>query len=110
MMNEPHTTDSDSVPSAFHQAEQAVRDASVEAGRVVSERSVALVDDASEGIRRYPISCVASALMLGIGVGLLIASGRSTPSFYDRYLHDPLDHASDAISSLGRNSRNLKFW
>lgn len=92
------------------QTEQAIREASAKASRVVCEKSSEAMDCATESIRRHPVSSVAGALVFGIAVGVLIASGRSSPTFCERYLHNPLDHASDAISSLGRNSRNLKFW
>jgi ElaB/YqjD/DUF883 family membrane-anchored ribosome-binding protein len=66
---------------------------------------------AHDTIRRNPIPAVAGAFAFGLAVGCLIMSGRSSDTMEDRYIHEPLDHAADALSStLNRLRANLKFW
>lgn len=100
----------DQVKDAVESAETNLREASANAGRAVSEKSQQLAHSTSEGIRTYPVSSVVGAFVFGIAVGVLIATGRRQPTFYERYLNEPLDHAGDALSAISRQSRNLKFW
>jgi len=66
---------------------------------------------ASDYIRKNPLPMVAGAFAFGIAVGYLIVSGRHTPTFQERYLREPLDHANDALSNtFHRLAGNLKFW
>ncbi len=66
---------------------------------------------ASESIRKNPIPSVVGAVAFGIALGCLIMSGRHNPTFQERYLAEPLDHAGDVLSdSWGKLMGNIKFW
>lgn len=66
---------------------------------------------ATDYIRKNPLPIVAGAFAFGIAVGYLIVAGRHTPTFQERYLRDPLDHANEALShTFNRLAGNLKFW
>lgn len=66
---------------------------------------------AHDTIRNNPIPAVAGAFAFGLAIGCLIMSGRSPDTLEDRYIHEPLDHATDALTStLNRLRGNLKFW
>jgi ElaB/YqjD/DUF883 family membrane-anchored ribosome-binding protein len=97
----------ESISKKAESLEQAALDAA-EALRRESQNAACC---ASAYIRKNPLPMVAGAFAFGIAVGYLIVSGRHTPTFRERYLREPLDHANEALSdTFHRLAGNLKFW
>lgn len=90
---------------------QPILQASSEAGHAIYSEAEHLLACASERIRQNPVPFVVGAVAFGIAVGYLIVAGRHTPTFQERYVDEPLDQATDTITStLNRLYENLKFW
>lgn len=88
-----------------------VRKAATEAYNTVREDTCEALSCASEQIRKNPVAVVMGAIAFGVAIGWIIRSGQHQATFQERYVNEPLDSASDAIStSLGRLYGNLKFW
>lgn len=75
---------------------------------------VDVLAQASECIRKNPLSSVVGAVVFGLAVGVLIMSGRHAPNLQERFVEEPLEHANEVLSNVSENlSRlvaNLKFW
>lgn len=90
---------------------QPVLQASKEASQAICSEAEHLLACATDRIRENPVPIVVGALALGVAIGYLIVSGRHTPTFRERYVNEPLDHAVDSLgSSVSRLVENLKFW
>ncbi len=100
------------------QADKTVENAAPPLMKATSDAATAIRHEAeeyltcaSEAIRKNPVPFVAGAVAFGVALGYLIASGRHQETFQERYINEPLDHATDALSStLGKLYGNLKFW
>ncbi len=75
---------------------------------------VDVLAQASECIRKNPLSSVVGAAVFGLAVGCLIMSGRHEATLQERFVEEPMDHANEVLSNVSENlSRlvaNLKFW
>lgn len=90
---------------------ETVKRRSKEACSDTAEEAGDFLASAHETIQRNPIPSVAGAFALGLAIGCLMISGRSQYTMKDRYIHAPLDHATDVITStLNRLCGNFKFW
>lgn len=106
-----NTHTSKTIASEAEKAAETISRKSKEACCAVSQEASDLFACANDTIRKNPIPAVAGAFAFGLAVGCLIMSGRSSETLEDRYVHEPLDLAADAISNtLNRLRRNLKFW
>ena len=82
-----------------------------EAAATLRSESQNAANCATDYIRKNPLPVVAGAFAFGIAVGYLIVSSRHTPTYQERYLREPFDHANDALSNtFNRLAGNLKFW
>ena len=90
---------------------QPIRKASVEAFECVRQEAGELLSCASEQIRKNPVPVVLGAVAFGVAVGYLLVSNRHAPTFQESFVNEPLEHATDSISTaLNRLYGNLKFW
>ncbi len=107
-MNTPNPK---TIASEAGKAAETVKRKSQDACCAVGEECSDLLAGANDAIRKNPIPSVVGAFVCGLAIGVLVMSGRSQETFEDRYIHDPLDHAKDALSdTLHRLLGPLKFW
>lgn len=106
-----NTENQQSAVSSVKEAAENVRQKTHQAYDTARDEATEWMGCCHDAIRKNPLPAVAGAFAFGIAIGCLIMSGRHQETFQERYLHDPLADAGDAISkSLDRLRGNLKFW
>ena len=82
-----------------------------DATHAIYDEAAHLFSCANDYIRKNPVPVVLGAAAFGIAIGYLIVANRREDTFQERYVNEPLENASDALSSsFARLYDNLKFW
>jgi ElaB/YqjD/DUF883 family membrane-anchored ribosome-binding protein len=105
------TKTAEQLGEAIHKKVESLEKTALDAAATLRTESHHAASCASEYLHKNPLPIATGAFACGIALGYLIASNRHVPTFQERYLSEPLHHASDGLTStFHRLAGNLKFW